>query len=726
LFSGEISVEIAPVVPQGPNPPQQVQVTENSPGCLRVTWATNTETDLAGYVLYYGPSSLAQGQTTQYRDSVNVGTARSKDICDLVAGTLYVAVRAFNTGGLYSTYSTEKRIDIEGEDREPPVVSEKNPPAEQLDVPQHTDIGFLVTDNLSGVDISTMEIRINDIPATDIAYSGGLSQYSVTCKPSNRLPEFTRVTVRVTISDLAPTPNQSTVEWSFTTGTSRPTAPQGVTANGTNTGSATVSWEANPEPNVTGYRIYFGMSSVAGGQAQAYDDSVTVGRVTLYAFGGLLDGRYYFALKAINVLGYLSNLSEEVSTTIEAAPTAGPTPPQQVRLTETEPGCVLAKWRANSETDVAGYTVYHRRISEGTGGTLEYVDSVGAGNATEKKICGFEQGKYSFAVKAYNTAGQYSAFSTEKWLDVTGPDKSAPSLVVGGPLHGAVEVPPNTPLFFVLSDRQSGIDASSLSVLINGLSPARVSLTGDEKQYAVVCELGDALPRQSTVIVEVTVRDLATPPNTTIYRWSFSTGKTADTSPPLFFEHAPRDGAIGVNPNTVVRVGVRDKEGVDKANISFTVNGSPVAGATVREEVNGDVYVEYARPGGFEPRSTVEIEVIAYDLAANQALLSFSFETGESGPSVAIVPDGFWADDPARPLEVHNLPPGWQVRIFDTSGVQVRSFTNTGGETMETWTWDFTNGHGRPVAKSLYLVRILDDGGSVRTTGKFVVQTAAR
>ena len=97
----------------------------------------------------------------------------------------------------------------------------------------------------------------------------------------------------------------------------------------------------------------------------------------------------------------------------------------------------------------------------------------------------------------------------------------------------------------------------------------------------------------------------------------------------------------------------------------------------------------------------------------------------DTGPSVAIVPDGYWADDPARPLEVRNIPPGWQVRIFDTSGLQVRAYTNT-GDTAVNWEWDFENGHGHPVAKSMYLVRVLDGGGAVKKTGKFVVQTAAR
>jgi hypothetical protein len=536
--------------------------------------------------------------------------------------------------------------------------------------------------------------------------------------------------VQVRLSDRAPTPNWNTVTWSFTTGSNRPSTPQGVIANGTNTGCSVVSWSANPEADVTGYRIYFGTSSVEGGGAQTYEDSVSVGRLTSYTLCGLLDARYYFALRARNSLGYLSNLSSEVSATVTNPVTEAPAPPQQVRVSENEPGCVLVKWRANSEPDVTGYTIYHRRLSEGSGGASAYEDSVVAGSVTEKEICGFERGTYAFSVRAYNSAGLYSSYSTEKWLDVVGPDMSAPSLVVGGPLHGAVEVPPNTPLFFVVSDDQAGIDASSLSVLINGSPPERVSLTGDASRYAVVCELGDALPKNSTVIVEVTVRDLAAPANTTVYRWSFSTGSTADTSIPTFFEVTPRDGATGVSRDAMVRIGVRDKTtGVDRQSVSLSVDGLLVSDPVVKVETDGDVLIEYAKPGGFDPSSTVTIHVAVYDLAANEADTTFSFQTaeaaGEPGPAVTIAPDGYWAGDPDRPLEVRGIPPGWQVRIFDTSGVEIRAFTNTADTTID-WTWDFANGRGNRVVKSLYLIRVLDKGGSVRQSGKFVVQTASR
>jgi uncharacterized repeat protein (TIGR02543 family) len=724
VLSGEVSADVTIAAPEKPRPPQQVQVSETSPGCLTVTWQANTETDLAGYVVYNGAQSVVAGDASQYEDSVDVANTRSKELFGLLAGPQYVAVRAYSTTSVFSDYSTEKRVDVVGDDLEPPAILVASPADGATDVSQNTEIFFVLSDARSGVDTTSLELRINGAAPSQITYRGDPSRYAVVCRPAGELPELTLVTVEVSVSDLASTPNAKSVTWSFTTGQSRPSKPEGITATGTDTGCAHLSWSANPEADVVGYRIYFGLESVEGGEASSYDDSASVGRLTSETLCGLLNGTYYFALRAKNALGHLSDYSQEVSSVITNPPVEGPTPPQQVQVSETSPGCVLVKWHANSEPDVTGYIIYHRMI----GGPSEYTNSVDVGNVTQKKLCGYQEGAYCFVVRAYDSAGHFSVQSTEKWLDVVGPDAEGPKVVVGGPFHGAVDIRPSALVFFVVSDEKTGVDASSLTVSISGLPPAAITFAGDPSGYAVVCDPAGALPTNSTVRVSVTVRDLATPPNETRVSWSFSTGSTADISPPVFFSHTPGDGATGVDPMAGVAVGVRDKSGIDVSTISFYVNSVRVGDTSTREEVNGDIVIEYLNPEGFTSGSSVDIEIVVDDLAANRATLDFSFETSaatESGPVVAIVPDGYWAEDPSRPLEVRNIPPGWRVKIFNTAGLEVRNFRNDGGAAVD-WTWDFANGSGRLVAKSMYLVRVVDDRGSVKKTGKFVVQKATR
>ena len=67
-----------------------------------VSWSPNTETDLAGYKIYYGTSSGA------YDDALDVGNETSFAVNGLVKGTVYFfAVTAYDFSGNESGFSRE-------------------------------------------------------------------------------------------------------------------------------------------------------------------------------------------------------------------------------------------------------------------------------------------------------------------------------------------------------------------------------------------------------------------------------------------------------------------------------------------------------------------------------------------------------------------------------------------------------------------------------------------
>ena len=71
--------------------------------------------------------------------------------------------------------------------------------------------------------------------------------------------------------------------------------------------SITLSWLANDEPDLAGYRIYYGKAS------RQYDKIIEVGRDTSFKITGLEPGqRYYIALTAVDLAGNESGFSEEV------------------------------------------------------------------------------------------------------------------------------------------------------------------------------------------------------------------------------------------------------------------------------------------------------------------------------------------------------------------------------------------------------------------------------
>lgn len=69
----------------------------------------------------------------------------------------------------------------------------------------------------------------------------------------------------------------------------------------------TFQWEPNPESEVQGYRLYYGL------QSGSYDDVVDVGNTTRFTLPWLDDNAtYYFAFSAYDRLGNESDLSREI------------------------------------------------------------------------------------------------------------------------------------------------------------------------------------------------------------------------------------------------------------------------------------------------------------------------------------------------------------------------------------------------------------------------------
>src|SRR6266513_2384011 len=75
--------------------------------------------------------------------------------------------------------------------------------------------------------------------------------------------------------------------------------------------SASLAWDSVTDPNLSGYRLYFG--TAPGAYLQALGQGTSVGNVTTYTVMGLASGtRYYFAVTAFDTLGIESNYSNEV------------------------------------------------------------------------------------------------------------------------------------------------------------------------------------------------------------------------------------------------------------------------------------------------------------------------------------------------------------------------------------------------------------------------------
>src|SRR2546428_13575063 len=65
-------------------------------GSVALRWDPNPEPDIAGYRLYYGPSS------GHYTQQIDVGNTTAATVSDLANGTYFFVVKAYNTAALQS------------------------------------------------------------------------------------------------------------------------------------------------------------------------------------------------------------------------------------------------------------------------------------------------------------------------------------------------------------------------------------------------------------------------------------------------------------------------------------------------------------------------------------------------------------------------------------------------------------------------------------------------
>jgi hypothetical protein len=80
---------------------------EGKAASVRLAWNANTESDLAGYRIYYGVSSR------EYTNRVEVGNVTTTTVSNLPSGaTYYFAATAYNTAGLESDFSNEASAQI--------------------------------------------------------------------------------------------------------------------------------------------------------------------------------------------------------------------------------------------------------------------------------------------------------------------------------------------------------------------------------------------------------------------------------------------------------------------------------------------------------------------------------------------------------------------------------------------------------------------------------------
>ena len=145
-----------------------------------------------------------------------------------------------------------------------------------------------------------------------------------------------------------------------------------------NAASVTLGWDPNAEPDILGYRLYYGTAS------GTFESVIDAGNQTTYNFSDLEDARaYYFVVTAYDISGRESDFSSELrypdpfSTTISLSPGLNlislplePLNPSISSLTEQLPPCLVNV--SSYVNDTYAWEFYDpTQLDQKTLGTLE-------------------------------------------------------------------------------------------------------------------------------------------------------------------------------------------------------------------------------------------------------------------------------------------------------------------------------------------------------------------
>jgi parallel beta-helix repeat protein len=225
-----------------------------------------------------------------------------------------------------------------------------------------------------------------------------------------------------------------------------PSAPKNLRAVDILSNQVTLEWDLNPESDIGGYYIMRSenTSGPYGPFKRIQNEPDTSNR---YIVTSLADETlYHFAIVAYD--GVPSNSSYSNIVTITTLDSTAPAEPVQLTAEALNNHEIMLEWRANNESDLAGYHIFMNDTDNGPTGNFHLIHTIN-GLETSYKVTGLvEQVLYIFRIKAFDEVPNNSSFS--KFATATTPDKIKPAapkgLKINGITHNSISLSwdPNT------------------------------------------------------------------------------------------------------------------------------------------------------------------------------------------------------------------------------------------------------------------------------------------
>jgi parallel beta-helix repeat protein len=206
-----------------------------------------------------------------------------------------------------------------------------------------------------------------------------------------------------------------------------PSIPSGLKVKNIKGHAVTLSWNANPEPDLGGYHIFM---NITNGDANGPFDLIkTVSKtITQIDIRNLLEKTtYYFVITAYDTILSNSSFSQVLSaTTLDETPPKAPT---GLKAKAISGSSILLNWNSSMDSDLAGYIIYMNDTGVSSFGSFHII------NTTKKTVTStliedlVEETIYYFIIRAFDEVPNNSSYSNIAFA--TTPDETPPAAPKG-------------------------------------------------------------------------------------------------------------------------------------------------------------------------------------------------------------------------------------------------------------------------------------------------------